>query len=106
MRVVGGGAKGQLWNQIKADVTGLPVVIPKITETTALGAALLALVGVGAYATLAEASERVVRLREHYEPTPASQAAYADAYALYRETYFTLLPLYERAAKRTLSQDQ
>ncbi|MGQ0601901.1 MAG: xylulokinase [Anaerolineales bacterium] len=100
MRVVGGGAKGPLWNQIKADVTGLPVAVPDVTETTALGAALLALVGVGAHSTLADASERVVRIHERYEPNPAAQAVYADAYALYRETYFTLLPLYERAAKR------
>lgn len=100
LRVVGGGAKSPLWNQIKADVTGLPAAVPEITETTALGAALLALVGVGAYATLAEASERVVRIRARYEPQPAAQAVYAAAYELYRDTYFTLLPLFERAAQR------
>lgn len=101
MRVVGGGARSPLWNQIKADVTGLPVAVPEITETTALGAALLAWVGVGAHATLAEASEQVVRIRERYEPKPAAQAAYAEAYAFYRDAYFTLLPLFERAARRT-----
>ena len=43
LRVVSGGAKSRLWNQIKADVTGLQVNVPEITETTALGAAVNAL---------------------------------------------------------------
>lgn len=100
MRVVGGGARSPLWNQIKADVTGLPVAVPEITETTALGAALLACVGVGVYANLAEASEHVVRIRERYEPDPNAQAAYAEPYAFYRDAFFTLLPLFERVAAR------
>ena len=101
LRVVGGGAKSRLWNQIKADVTGLPVNVPEITETTALGAAFLALVGTGAYATLSEASEHIVKIRECIEPDPATQSAYAEAYQRYRQTYFTLLPVFEEAAKRT-----
>jgi len=99
MRVVGGGAKSRLWNQIKADVTGLPVVVPYATETTALGAALLALVGSGAHHNLAEACQQVVHIREHFEPQPEARAIYAEMYALYRQTYFTLLPAFERAAR-------
>jgi len=98
LRVMGGGAKSRLWNQIKADVTGLPVAVPQITETTALGAALLALVGVGAYATLAEASERLVRIVERFEPQPSAQAIYNESYRLYRQAYFALLPVFEKAA--------
>ena len=47
LTIVGGGAKGPLWRQIKADVTGLPVRVPVSVETTATGAAILAAVGVG-----------------------------------------------------------
>jgi xylulokinase len=100
LRVMGGGAKSQLWNQIKADVTGLQVNVPHITETTALGAAFLALVGVGAYTTLTEVSEHVVKIREHIEPDPATMSRYADAYEQYRETYFAMLPVFEKAARR------
>jgi xylulokinase len=99
MRVVGGGAKSRLWNQIKADVTGLQVNVPEITETTALGAAFLALVGMGAYATLSEASEHIVKIRECIDPDPSVQAAYTESYERYRQTYFTLLPVFEDAAK-------
>lgn len=102
LRVVGGGAKGRLWNQIKADVTGLPVTVPEIIETTALGAAFLALVGIGAYATLSEASEHTVRVRERIDPETAAHSVYADAYERYRQTYFALLPVFEQAASRSI----
>ena len=46
LTIVGGGAKGALWRQIKADVTGLPVRVPSSVETTATGAAVLAAVAV------------------------------------------------------------
>ena len=101
LRVVGGGAKSRLWNQIKADTTGLTVSVPEVTETTALGAAFLALVGVGAYASLSEASDHIVQIRERIDPDPLTQSAYDDAYARYRETYFALLPIFEETARRS-----
>jgi xylulokinase len=100
LRVVGGGAKSRLWNQIKADVTGLQVNVPEITETTALGAAFLALVGAGAYATLSEASEHIVKIRECIAPDPAVESTYTEAYERYRQTYFALLPGFEETSRR------
>src|SRR5207237_8549479 len=44
---VGGGARSSLWRQIKADVTGLPVRVPRDVETTATGAGILAVIGLG-----------------------------------------------------------
>jgi xylulokinase len=104
LRVMGGGAKSRLWNQIKADVTGLPVVSPHTPETTALGAGLLALVGVGAYSTLAEACASAVRIVERFDPQPRAQAMYDEAYALYREVYFSLLPAFDLAARMQTPQ--
>ena len=102
LRVVGGGAKSTLWNQIKADVTGLPINVPEITETTALGAAFLALVGIGAYSSLAEVSEHIVKIRECIHPDPVAMTLYTEAYEQYRQTYFSLLPVFEEAARRTV----
>jgi xylulokinase len=104
LRVMGGGAKSRLWSQIKADVTGLPVTVPHTPETTALGAGLLALVGVGAHATLAEAGARAVHITDRFEPRPAAQAQYAETYAVYREVYFSLLPAFELAARTQAGQ--
>ncbi|HVF26240.1 MAG TPA: xylulokinase [Anaerolineales bacterium] len=100
LRVMGGGAKSHLWNQIRADVTGLQVAVPEILETTALGAAFLALVGIGAFATLSEAGEHIVKIRERIEPEPSAQSIYVEAYARYRQTYFALLPVFEQAASQ------
>ncbi len=98
LRVVGGGAKGQLWRQIKADVTGLPVTVPEWTECTAIGAGMLALVGVGAFASPSEAAAQVVRIRERIDPRPHLRALYQESYELYRATYDALLPVFAQAA--------
>jgi xylulokinase len=96
--IVGGGAKGPLWRQIKADVTGLPVRVPVSVETTATGAAILAAVGSGVHVTVADAVEAFVAFRpEEHEPDLAAKAAYDEAYARYREVYYALKPVFERA---------
>ena len=102
LRVVSGGAKSRLWNQIKADVTGLQVNVPEITETTALGAAFLALVGIGSYSSLSEVSEHIVKIRECIDPDTVAQSIYQESYEQYRQTYFALLPVFEGAAKRKI----
>jgi xylulokinase len=64
-----------------------------------LGAAFLALVGTGAFATLSEASEHIVKIRECIEPDPANESVYTEAYQRYRQTYFATLPVFEATAK-------
>jgi glycerol kinase len=58
LRVDGGAARNNMLMQLQADVLGVPVVRPKMTETTALGAAYLAGLGVGFWSGQAEISER------------------------------------------------
>lgn len=99
LRVMGGGSQSRLWNQIKADVTGLPVAVPATPETAALGAALLALVGLNVYATPEEACVAAVKIRERYEPQPEHRAIYDDSYALYRQVYFSLFPAFKQAGR-------
>jgi len=99
IRVVGGGARSRLWRQIKADVTGLPVALPQTIETTALGAAMLALVGVGLCASLEEAARQAVHIVEVRDPNPETQARYEEFYQLYRATYHALLPVFDQAAR-------
>ncbi len=95
LTIVGGGAKGPLWRQIKADVTGLPVRVPVSVETTATGAAILAAVGAGVHGSIADAVKAFVALRpEIHEPDPANAAAYDDAYGLYRSVYDALRPVF------------
>ena len=96
--IVGGGAKGPLWRQIKADVTGLPVRVPVSVETTATGAAILAAVGAGIHGSVAGAVDAFVAYRpEEHQPDPSVREAYDDAYRRYRDVYFALKPVFERA---------
>jgi len=95
LTIVGGGAKGPLWRQIKADVTGLPVRVPVSVETTATGAAILAAVGSGVHATVAEAVRVFVAYRpEEHEPDPQRREVYDEAYRRYRDVYFALKPVF------------
>ena len=63
--------------------------------------AFVALVGLGAYATLSEASEDIVKIHECIDPDPQTQSTYSESYERYRQTYFALLPLFEQSAGRT-----
>ncbi len=95
LTIVGGGAKGPLWRQIKADVTGLPVRVPTSVETTATGAAILAAVGAGVHASVAEAVGAFVSYQpEEHQPDPERREAYDDAYRRYRDVYFALKPTF------------
>jgi xylulokinase len=95
LTIVGGGAKGELWRQIKADVTGLPVRVPVSIETTATGAAILAAVGAGLHPTVADAAEAFVTYRpDEHVPDPEARQVYDDAYRRYRAVYFALKPVF------------
>jgi xylulokinase len=97
LTIVGGGAKGPVWRQIKADVTRLPVRVPTSVETTATGAAILAAVGSGVHASVGDAVAAFVAYEpDEHEPDPERAEAYDEAYARYREVYFALKPVFER----------
>jgi xylulokinase len=87
LRAIGGGARSPLWLQLKADITGIPVITPRITEAAAFGAALLAGAGVGLFSSAAAGAERFLELGDTYEPDPVRHAAYSRQYELYRELY-------------------
>jgi xylulokinase len=96
LTIVGGGAKGALWRQIKADVTGLPVRVPENVETTATGAAILAAVGAGVFPDVASAVETFVAYAKHeHHPDPSRQDAYDQAYRRYRALYYALKPVFD-----------
>ena len=84
LRVSGQAAGLRTWNQIKADVLGIPVLrIPG--DATAAGVAMLAGLGVGAYASPAEAVAAACRPAEPVLPDAARQARYDALYDRYRD---------------------
>lgn len=93
LHAVGGGARSDLWLQLKADVCGVPLRVPRVTEAACLGAALLAGVGAGVYADVAAAVERTVRLERRVEPASDAVRAYDDLYRIYQQLYPMLILL-------------
>jgi xylulokinase len=87
LRAIGGGAKSQLWLQLKADITGIPVAVPEITEAASLGAALLAGKGVGIFPSLTEAADQCLHLKKIYQPNFELHHAYDQRFELYLKIY-------------------
>jgi autoinducer 2 (AI-2) kinase len=89
----GGASKGKLWPQILADVTGCKIKIPKVTEATALGAAMAAGVGAGVFTSLSQASKELVVWDKEYLPNMENKKAYDDIKDKWIKTYEKQLEL-------------
>jgi len=87
VRISGGGARSPLWRQIQADVYGHDVHTLESTEGPAFGAALLAQVGTGGYASVPEACDATIRLDSSTPTDPQIIPIYNRAYAIYRQLY-------------------
>ncbi len=98
----GGAAKGSLWPQIVADVLGVQVRVPAVVESTALGAALYAGIGVGIYPNLPEVIDRVVRFDRTIEPDGRNRAVYDDGYGTWTAVYPRILQLSEEGLLRPM----
>ncbi|WP_458524508.1 xylulokinase [Onishia taeanensis] len=88
IRLIGGGAKSPAWRQMVADVTGISVICPRVTDAAALGAAIQAAWCEGqGRLSLASLCERLAVLNEttRAEPAPESVVAYDAVYARYRQ---------------------
>ena len=97
-RVAGGGARNPLLMQLFADTLGLAVETVDAGEVSALGAALCAAVGVGLYASVAEAAERTIRVRGRFEPDRQGTARAEEAYRLYLSIVDAMRPAWDRLA--------
>ncbi|MCR4763959.1 MAG: autoinducer-2 kinase [Lachnospiraceae bacterium] len=98
----GGASKSPLWCQILADVLGLPVRVPVVREATALGAAILAGVGVGIYPDAAEGAARCVRWDKTYTPDPDNHRIYTEEAAVWRQVYAAQLALCDRKLTKNM----
>ncbi|MGC9522122.1 MAG: xylulokinase [Anaerolineae bacterium] len=98
IRLIGGGARSALWNQIMADVYGVPVHrLAILEEATSMGAALAGGVGVGLYPDFTVAAEMNPTALT-LDPQPEARSVYAELLPIFRQTYEALAPVYERLA--------
>jgi autoinducer 2 (AI-2) kinase len=98
----GGASKGKLWPQILADVTGCKVKIPRVTEATALGAAMAAGVGVGIFKSLSDASKELVIWDKEYLPNIENKKIYDDIKEKWIKIYEKQLELVDKGLTNSM----
>lgn len=95
IRVSGGGSQSKNALQLTADIFNLPVEKPHTYETSALGAAINAAVGLGFYKDFETAIAKMCRIGETYQPIPENVKVYRQLYnQVYSKMYKRLKPLY------------
>ena len=97
----GGATASNLWLQIHADTSGLPVSVPESSEAPSLGCAVLAGVGAGLFSSIDEGIAAMVRRGRTVEPRAKESALYDEIYRRYAMLYPALKPI---TRKRTLTE--
>ena len=90
VRIIGGPTRSELWNQIQADIYGLPTETLKVTDAAVLGAGLAGPVGVGEFKDIREAVGALVKPDKHYEPIPENVKVYSEMFDIYTKVYEAL----------------
>jgi xylulokinase len=96
LTVTGGTARGDTWNQIKADTLQVPVAVPAVREAAVLGAAILASVGLGWQSDTLASIRAMTRIDHRLEPNTALRATYDELFAAYVELWPALAPAVHR----------
>ena len=83
----GGGARSAAWRQVFADVLNMPVHILTTEQGPSYGAAILAMVGCGAYADVSTAAKRIVSVKQTILPSPQNVAKLQTKYEIFTKLY-------------------
>jgi xylulokinase len=87
LRATGGGAKSDYWLQLKADIMGIPIAVPAVSEAGCLGCAILAGSATGVYGSIKEAAGSIAKIVRTYDPIEKNHRIYNEKFALYKEMY-------------------
>lgn len=93
LRVCGGGSRSAAWTQLLADGLRMPAEVTDTEEAGARGAAMLAGIGTGVYASLAEAVDRCVRVVRRHQPDARRASALDERHRRYRQLVDALVQL-------------
>jgi xylulokinase len=87
LRAVGGGAKSDIWLQIKSDIMNIPIITLNIDEAGTLGTVMLAGIATGVYSSLADAAGKLVKLKKEFLPNKETHEIYLEKYNRYQKMY-------------------
>ena len=93
LNATGGGARSEIWMQMKADVLGLPITALKTADAGTVGSAMLTGIAAGVYADLEEAAACMVHEIKTYHPREDMNEKYMAIYARYKKVYAAVRPL-------------
>ena len=82
----GGQARNEIWNQMKADITGAPFALTATPDGELMGDAVIGFAALGDYKTPQEAAARMVRITRRYEPDGERHAQYTEKYLINENT--------------------
>ena len=99
IRGTGGGARSDVWNQIKADVLGLPYIRLQRDDLAALGCAVMAGHAVGIFPDMAEAATCCAQVSGRYLPDASAHRQYQGYANAYRRAFGQLRDLYAALAE-------
>ena len=100
--VSGGGSQSDAAMQLTADIFNLPASRPHTFETSGLGAAMNAAVGLGIYQDYQQARDEMTRVRDTFHPNPEHVALYQQLYQqVYLKMYRQLKPIYQTIKRIT-----
>lgn len=94
LRISGTAAGDRCWNQMKANIFGVPVSNMRCLESTSLGAAIITSIGIGLYDSYQDGIDAMVASAENFEPDITTQAYYSALFTTFRETYQVLKPVF------------
>ena len=90
LRLTGGGSRSSLWNQIMADVLNITCVRGELEESTAVGAAILAAYGAGAFTDISKAAQKMSHFPHKWNPQPENTQKYEKLFSLSKKIYAAL----------------
>jgi len=100
LRTLGGVQKNEMWLQMKSDVTGRPVEVPRKQEVTLLGCAILAGVGVGIYRDIRSALDSIDFPLDEYQPDRTRHEKYSELFEVFTTIPPALTEPYRRIQER------
>lgn len=87
VRIIGGATKSPVWNQIQADMYRLPCETLQVEDAAVMGAAIMAGKAVGIFRDVAQGVQRMVKVKDRYEPIPGHAQLYDEMYEIYCAAY-------------------
>ena len=99
IRASGGYVHSPLWLQITADILDRRVIVPQFTESSAIGAAFWALIGLGVVDGIEDLA-KYIKVSATYQPNQQNVGTYHRTYETYQELYQLLRGMYEKTAIR------